>query len=427
MVARRRLADAAARWVVTAGGLATIVSIVGILVFICFEVYPLLRPPRVERTAAFPLAAEGREFAPATDEGQSVLGVLTARGAVRFVRLADGSAVQELPLPEVGTAHITAARRVGPTGLVAGTSDGRLLAARVSFDVRRGDGARAVEPRVVGAGVWPLALDQTPITLLASSQPDETGVVAVFVAGDGAVQLYAVSQRQDLFGNAQRSEARAALPLPTGARPTSLAVSTNGRRAFVGTADGHVRYWDLTDREQPQLVDTVDATGDSTVGVTATALLIGDQSLVVGDAAGRVSTWFPVRDATREHGWRLQRVHVLSSHGAAVTAIAASPRDKRFLTADAGGEVRLQHATTGANAAHVHGRHRVGGGDRIRPQGATGPSWSPPTVPYRAGSFSIRIPRSVCGRCSARCGTKATNAPPTSGSPPAAPTTSSPS
>jgi ABC-type uncharacterized transport system permease subunit len=67
MIARRRLTDAAARWVVTAGGLATIVSIVGILVFICFEVYPLLRPPRVERSAAFPLPAEAREFAPATD------------------------------------------------------------------------------------------------------------------------------------------------------------------------------------------------------------------------------------------------------------------------------------------------------------------------------------------------------------------------
>src|SRR5512147_1244762 len=76
------------------------------------------------------------------------------------------------------------------------------------------------------------------------------------------------------------------------------------------------------------------------------ALLIGDQSLIVGDAAGKVTRWFAVRDAEMKSGWRLQRIDSFQPHPARVTAIAASPRDKGFITGDAAGNVLVRHATT---------------------------------------------------------------------------------
>ena len=45
---KRLIADRAARWVVSAGGIGVIASILGILIFILVEVAPLLFSARVE-------------------------------------------------------------------------------------------------------------------------------------------------------------------------------------------------------------------------------------------------------------------------------------------------------------------------------------------------------------------------------------------
>ena len=47
-LSRRQLVDRAARWVVGAGGMATIASILAILIFITVEVMPLWRAPQAE-------------------------------------------------------------------------------------------------------------------------------------------------------------------------------------------------------------------------------------------------------------------------------------------------------------------------------------------------------------------------------------------
>ena len=47
-LSRRRAVDRAARWVITGGGIAVIVCIAAILVFISLEAWPLLRGARGE-------------------------------------------------------------------------------------------------------------------------------------------------------------------------------------------------------------------------------------------------------------------------------------------------------------------------------------------------------------------------------------------
>ena len=81
----------------------------------------------------------------------------------------------------------------------------------------------------------------------------------------------------------------------------------------------------------------------SEVAVSALAYALGEVSLVVGDATGHVSTWFKVE----ENGHRSYRkIHAFVPHATAVTHIAASTRDKQFLTADAEGAIALHHLTS---------------------------------------------------------------------------------
>ena len=344
-LSRRQIADTIARGVVSAGGMATILSIVGILGFIFVETYPLWKKPFAETESSFAIAA-GPVLAPAIDEYRGAMDFVTAQGVVRVVRLADGTPVKELPIPALNGRAITAMARAGKDHVLVATDDGRLVAVRVRLDSGRESGQRVLQPRVTETGSWSLAVDGGAVRLLAASVPDDSGVTVVYAPSTGAPQLYAVSETENVLGERQRTETRRELPLPNGGTATALAVAADGRRAYVGTSNGFVYYWDLSDRSAPQLVDGIEVTAQRSIGVTMLGFLIGDRALVVGDATGNVSVWFPVRDPSRPEGWHLQKVHVLEPHDGPVTAFAPSPRDKTFLTGAATGQVRLHHSTT---------------------------------------------------------------------------------
>jgi phosphate transport system permease protein len=344
IISRRRAADALARWIVGAGGLAVVASIVGIVGFIFLEVYPLWTPPAATTQSRFQLQSEARVFAPVTEEYREIMEAITEQGTVRFFDLASGNILEEIPVAGLAGQRVVAAARSGRDQVVAATSGGELVAFRVPFDVRREQGKRILRPRVVEGARWQLSPDGKPPRTLATSATDG-GVTVVFVGEDGKPGLFAVAETRSLFGETGRKEIRLPLPIESGTA-ASVALSGNGQRAFVGTSDGFLYYWNLADKQNPQLMDRADATAKRSLAVTALDVLIGDQSVVVGDSGGKVSAWFPVRDAEIASGWRLQRVHVFEPHRAGVAAAAASPRDKSFLTADSSGEVRLHHSTT---------------------------------------------------------------------------------
>jgi phosphate transport system permease protein len=75
--------------------------------------------------------------------------------------------------------------------------------------------------------------------------------------------------------------------------------------------------------------------------------LIGDRTLVVGDGAGRLSSW-QVIPPPEGGAPRLTRIYDFPPHGAAVVALSASMRDKGFASGDAGGGVHLNYGTSGA-------------------------------------------------------------------------------
>lgn len=90
---RRLIADRAARWVVSAGGIAIICSILGILIFIVLEVLPLTYSATVGPSRRVRIAGAGAIRAVVADEHRSHVAALDDRGQVRIVRLDDGKVV----------------------------------------------------------------------------------------------------------------------------------------------------------------------------------------------------------------------------------------------------------------------------------------------------------------------------------------------
>jgi phosphate transport system permease protein len=347
---RRILADRWASRLVIVGGLIIIASILAILFVIAAEVYPLFRKPRAAFVAAYvpavgaaaPVAGDSL----AVDEYREMAATVTARGMLEFVSLKAARSVPAVAVPGLGSASVTAVAGFGKSGYILGTSDGRSLILDMAFDVAFTDGTRAVTPKP--AFEDPAALDgagKRSILRLAHAAA-QGGPVTVAQVGPAELILRSVVEKKALIGGARREESLRALEVPIQGEITTLRLDGRGEDLFLGTSKGQVLHYDLRDRNNPTSVEAIAVTNRPGAAVTALAFLLGDRTIVVGDAAGGVSTWQMVPPPSGGEK-RLTRIYEFQGHAGPVVAINASKRDKGFATADPSGQVLIQYGTSG--------------------------------------------------------------------------------
>jgi phosphate transport system permease protein len=391
---RRLVLDRVARWVVSAGGLAIIVAILGILVFILVEVWPLLARPRVDvaRRLDVPGAQLGAVLA---DEHRSTVAGLTPGGRVVVVNVKDGKVLQSVDvlgaltpgpspssphpvpgrgekskatspdassasscLPSPGGGEGGAGRGAGGEGLCprpalsslqvqpqsdilsAATSDGRVLLLPVRFATTFSElGARGTDT-TVGPPVF-LAADPQgrPVRHYAAQLDEDGNATAAAELADGTLAIVRrASEKNEITGETAESVTRQEAPLP--GPLTVLFLDKAQRNLYAGTPDGELLWWPLQDGA-PGAVSTASA---GTSPITAVSALIGDRALLVGQQDGSLSIWLQVRQS--DDSFRLTRVRDFPRHSGAITALAPSPRDKCFLAADAGNRLGLYHSTS---------------------------------------------------------------------------------
>ncbi|HXH82860.1 MAG TPA: ABC transporter permease subunit [Candidatus Tectomicrobia bacterium] len=342
---RRRLwLDRVAGRLVVVGGIVIIASILAILFVIVAEVYPLFVPPRVESLPAATMqASPAAPGATGVDEYREIVYAITEDGMLRFTPLRVSGTYPPVPVAGLGRARVTAAAAVGGGHHVLGTSDGRAIPVDVIFAVEFEQATRVLEPRhTFGA---PLALDperRRPIVRVAATSP-QAGPVVAGQMGPRDIALLTVEEKRALIGGSRREESVRILRIGGEGEISALRMDARGDDLFVGTSLGQVLRYDLRDRTAPRLAE---ATRVGDASVTVLGFLNGDRTLVVGDAAGGVSTWQVLAPPTGGAP-RLTRIHDFARHGAAVVAVSPSRRDKGFVTADAAGRVHLSYGTTG--------------------------------------------------------------------------------
>lgn len=345
---RRKMTDRVAGWVVRLGGGLIILSILGILLFLLNEVVPLWRGARVERLTSFALR-KGAEapLAVGLDEHQEVGYSVWPDGRVEFFSLEDGTIVRVDTLESASAVTVTAVwQSLRLDRLALATSDGRAIELQITFRSVFTDRGREIHPEVHEAGRHVVDPAGRPIVLFAFAGDDESGSTAVGYTADGRLVMMQEAVTTSLFGPEERTARSHDLSAQIVGRPTSLALDPSQEALYVGTDDGRLLQFDLSDPERPERVAVIQAASTRGAAITALKFLIGGRSLAIGDAGGGVSVWFNVRDETAPTGWRLRRVHPLDSHGGPITAVAASNRNRGLLSADASGLVFLQYSTT---------------------------------------------------------------------------------
>jgi phosphate transport system permease protein len=327
-----------------------IAAIVAILFVILVEIYPLFRAPAAHWMPAHRMAASVGEGVLlrgglGVDEYREVAFGVTGSD-VRFMDLRTGSALPPVPVPGLDGTRVVAVDAAGKDRFVLGTSDGRVIPLDVKFDVQYKDGARTVVPQPVFGP--PSLVDPSgrrPIARAGHAAPKE-GPLTVAQLGPRELVVQTVVERKGLIGGGTRQESLAAFPVEVDGEVTALKLDGRGEDLFLGTSRGQIVWYNMRDRAAPTKIDAVEPAAGG-APVTAMEFLIGDRTLVVGDAAGRVSSWQVVPPPEGGPA-RLTRIYDFTAHDAPVVALSASMRDKGFVSGDAKGGVHLNYGTSGA-------------------------------------------------------------------------------
>jgi phosphate transport system permease protein len=154
-----------------------------------------------------------------------------------------------------------------------------------------------------------------------------------------------VAVTESLFGDSEEEEFSELLKLPVDSEITALALDNQGRALYVGTSQGRLQRWSLSEPGEAELLDDLVAFADNRA-ITALDMVFGDYSLAVGDAKGHVTAWFPVRVEENSARKELKQIHDLSRHNGAVLEINPSLRDKSVLSLGEDGMLHLDHMTS---------------------------------------------------------------------------------
>lgn len=338
---RARRIDRAATAVISLGGIGVIASVVGILVFIAAEALSLFGDARVSDAGTVTTAAAvatGTAPAPlralGVDEHRRYVYTLEPDGRIAFWRYGDGQAVRAEPFPGLEGATLTCTSLASPGDLVAaGTADGRVGLAHLQFLPRGDGGTRDADDSVVRArGVVDLDSAHRPVRAVSSREGDGQVTVAAIVDEASVVIWWTDEDGAERRATVGQERAERFTTVRVG-RPTEVA---------AGTASGKVYGWTLG-AEGARLTSILQV-GDQ--AVTALGWVLGDNTLIVGDAAGRLTGWFQARPSADAPDLVKVAGRRFPPHAGAVVGISPSSRDRSFVTLGADGTVALHHATS---------------------------------------------------------------------------------
>ncbi|HXO18432.1 MAG TPA: ABC transporter permease subunit, partial [Thermoanaerobaculia bacterium] len=178
-----------------------------------------------------------------------------------------------------------------------------------------------------------------PIEHFAAQLDGNGGAIAAAQLVDGTLAVVRrASEKNEITGETSESFSRQEVPVPYAL--SVLLVDAEQKNLYAGAAGGELLWWPLAGGEP----GPVRATAAGPSAITALTLLVGNRALVVGQARGEISVWFPVRQL--DDTFWLTRIRDFPRHPGAIRAIAAAQHDKGFFALDDSGLLGLHYSTS---------------------------------------------------------------------------------
>lgn len=345
---RRSIRDFLARYMVGAGGIAIIASIILIFVFLFAVVFPLFKGAQLHWITGYTLseAQPVDTLLYSTEEQAEIAMRLDANGVVHFFYVDTGATVQKVDLlaglnARVSSwAHINFDRNIVGLGL----DTGGILVFRHGYALRYDDDRRTIIPQVTfpyGEAPIDLGLGDREVARFAAGD-NEDGLTILAHTEDGLslVDFEKVSSFMD--EDEMELERTSRVNLPHVGTPTRALLSPERQWLYLLDPDGVIAFYDIRSKDSPAHVEDVSPLDEGSQP-TSFEFLIGGISVLLGDDRGNIHQLFPVRD---ENGLQhLREIRRFDSGSAKVSAIVPEQLRKGFLVADDEGNVSIFHTT----------------------------------------------------------------------------------
>ncbi|MGZ5428910.1 MAG: hypothetical protein ACXWFS_07870, partial [Thermoanaerobaculia bacterium] len=322
---------------ISGGGLLMIGSLALIFGLIFSESLPLFRSPSLTATRSLGASIAGPALAAGLNEYLDGAEAVLPEGVVRVVDLETKAIRKAVSIDGLEGRRVTAAARSLKDDYALGLSDGSVLAASARWQTSFDSGKRAVDFAFEPHGIFKLDPAGRPATRVAVCQRSsgdfllaaspEPGSLALGVGADDVPRIV------DLSGALKDD------------RISALAFLDDGGLLCVGTEGGRIIAFSLAEPDSPVRQESVALTSSDPAPVTALEALIGGQSLIAGDAKGRIAGLLRIRESEGSETRVLKAVRIFEPMSTAVTALSVSPRGKTFLAGDASGRVTAYFAT----------------------------------------------------------------------------------
>jgi phosphate transport system permease protein len=326
---------------------AVVASLAGILVFLVFEVLPLLAPADVE--AGRSQAVDWPEpVSAASDPHRTHVAAIDASGVVRIRALGDSKSVAERSLLDADARIVGVGRIDGTSVFTAAATDGRVAFAPVEWRISYAGRDRVVTPRI--AEPTRVVLETGGAALQAytvATEAQRSTIVGALAGGRLSVTRVAV-EVNDFTG--ERNVSTQSFLIQDVPGVEALVLDPEQRLLYAATERELLSLELMRGRAKPPQVVPLESP------LTVMALLIGGRGLITGHADGSLAQYFRVPyGEARIELTEIRRFEPLSS---AVRQIEVSQRDRSFLARADDGMLGLYQATSGRR----YWTQRVAGG-----------------------------------------------------------------
>ncbi len=353
--------DTAMTYIITVGGMGVIIAVLGIFVFILFQILPLFQGARVEALQQVPLPSATYAVLGA-DEWAERPFLVTQQGQMAFIDMAGERILEpvEIDFGETGLTFSSFAYNQQRQEVVYATTDGRFSVVSLNYGVTFDDEQhRRVVAEPEPGPLLDIGKPGHTIRQIAYGDSDEAKLAAILQDVDGKIEVHAVTlnQKRSLLGASKIVPGDTYdLTAMVEGEPQFLAVNAQADGIVVATTEGKIHYFfhEADEIIRRQVLTPFEDLSDSSIA--SMRYLLGGVSLVLASASGEnrmYSLYVPEGETTRLFG---QTKSFPSLSGSSLSGLAlsdttpfyaSSMRNKAFLIGE-GTLASLRYATTEA-------------------------------------------------------------------------------
>ncbi len=341
------LVDRFMTYFISVGGIAVVVAVLGIFVFILFQILPLFHGAHIKSLRSVQLPSQSYAVL-GVDEWTELPFLVATNGTLSFVDLAGKRGVQTVA-PGFETAKTFSAYYYDQAHqeVLFATSDGTFALVKIEYKATFGGAIRTVVAQPKAGPFLPLGQPGFPIKRIAYGDAGSQKLVAAIQEVDGALEVHAasLSQQRTLLGAGKTTiDKTYNLSAMIQGHPQAVVVNAQADGVVVSTQEGEVYYFYYVGNDLSLRQSFVPFKDLSNPAIASMNFLFGSVSLVFGSASGanRVfSLYVPEGGTERLFGY----TKAFPALPGATSYYAMSLRNKAFLTGT-GAVASLRYGTT---------------------------------------------------------------------------------